>query len=648
MTHEFSILDEAKTLLDGLTLANSRVTRRYPGEPATRQPVHTVYGGAQLFEADLAARLGQRALAALDAYAPDAFTFARAIGMAGADALPAKKKARRALIERVREAPDEARAEHPSAWLAVAVYDRMRAKLEREPVEDFRIDFEDGYGVRPEAEEDATAVRVAEAVAQGHAAGTLPPFVGIRIKPLNEEMKRRAARTLDLFFTTLVARTGGAMPPWLAVTLPKVQCPEQAQTLARLLDRLERRLGLPDKSVKIELMIELTQSIFDPEGRLLLPRLAEACEGRCVGAHFGTYDYTASYGITAAWQAMGHPACQLALGLMKIAYAGTGIALSDGATNVLPVPIHRGEELGKRARRENAAAVHGAWALAYRNIQRSMENGYYQGWDLHPAQLPVRYAATFEHFLRGFDAAAKRLSNFVEKAAQATLVGEVFDDAATGQGLLNYFLRAHGCGAISTEELAATGLTMDELKTRSFVRILEGRSRRLETSARGVDAAAFAPDDDEDEVRSFSEAPSTEAPSTDAPSTDALELVTTFAGVSPEALYDAWLDAATHAAMTGGEATSEARVGGRYTAWDGYIEGTHLELDPPRRIVQSWRSSDFPVDAPDSTLELTFEAIDEGTRLTLRHKNIPAGQGASYEDGWEAHYFAPMRAHFAG
>ena len=261
------------------------------------------------------------------------------------------------------------------------------------------------------------------------------------------------------------------------VTLPKVPVPEQVEALVELLELLEPALGLAPGSVKIELMIELTQSIFDAEGTFLLPRLLAAAKGRCTGAHFGTYDYTASNDITAEYQTMAHPACRLALSLMKIAYANTGIHLSDGATNVLPVPLHRGEKLGKRERAENRDAVHGAWRLAYRHIRGSLENGFYQGWDLHPAQLPIRYAATYAFFLEGFDAAAARLSNFISKAAQATLVGDVFDDAATGQGLLNYFLMALNAGAVSLEELAVTGLSREEIETRSFVRILAGRTR---------------------------------------------------------------------------------------------------------------------------------------------------------------------------
>src|SRR5205085_3713686 len=115
------------------------------------------------------------------------------------------------------------------------------------------------------------------------------------------------------------------------------------------------------------------------------------------------------------------------------------------------------------------------WRLSFSHIHHSLAGGFYQGWDLHPAQLPVRFAACYSFFLEGMSLASARLKNFIEKAAQATLVGDVFDDAATGQGLLNYFLRALNCGAITEDEALATGLTLDELRSRSFVKILKGR-----------------------------------------------------------------------------------------------------------------------------------------------------------------------------
>jgi hypothetical protein len=160
---------------------------------------------------------------------------------------------------------------------------------------------------------------------------------------------------------------------------------------------------------------------------------------------------------------MEHPACDFAKHALQVSLAGTGVWLSDGATNVMPI--------GK-----DADVVHSAMRLHYDHIRHSLAHAYYQGWDLHPAQLVTRYAAVYSFFLEGLDAAGARLSNFVESAAKATLVGDVFDDAATGQGLLNYFLRAINCGAITESEATArTGLTVDELRTRSFLRILEGR-----------------------------------------------------------------------------------------------------------------------------------------------------------------------------
>jgi hypothetical protein len=247
-----------------------------------------------------------------------------------------------------------------------------------------------------------------------------------------------------------------------------------------LLTGLERSARLPRGSLRLELMIETTQAILNDHGESNLPRLLKAARGRCAAAHFGTYDYTAACSITAAHQTMTHPACDFARQMMKVAYAGTGIWLSDGATNVLPVPLHAakdGAPLAVKQKEENRETVHRAWRLHYEHIQHSLVNAFYQGWDLHPAQLPTRYAAVYAFFLEGLDAAGERLRNFVARAAQATLVGEVFDDAATGQGLLNYFLRAINCGAISEEEAQRrSSLTHPELRSGSFVKILKSRS----------------------------------------------------------------------------------------------------------------------------------------------------------------------------
>jgi len=470
-TLESTLATDVADTLTALEAANDRFAAARPGERGDRQPVHVVYGGAHLFRRDSAARLGELALRNLQTYAPDPFAFARILGLPGAETDYADEAAVTAAFI---ADPEALRQTDRAAWLALTVYERVRGKLEREPVEDFRLDFEDGYGNRPDDEEDATALAAAREVAAGLAAGTLPPFIGIRIKPLEGALMRRSIRTLDLFVSTLVGEAG-RLPDNFVVTLPKISVPEQVSTLVRLFEALERRLDLDEGALKLELMIELAHGLFDDRGAFVLPQLLAAAEGRCTGAHFGTYDFTASFGVTAAHQRMDHPGCDFALNLMKAAFAETGVWLSDGATNMMPVAIHRGDPLTAEQAQANLDAVHGAWRLAHRHNRRSLVRGFYQGWDLHPAQLPVRYAACYGFFLEGFDAAAKRLHNFVEQAAKATLVGEVFDDAATGQGLLNYFLRALSCGAVSLEELAVTGLTEAELRSRSFLTILAGR-----------------------------------------------------------------------------------------------------------------------------------------------------------------------------
>jgi hypothetical protein len=287
-------------------------------------------------------------------------------------------------------------------------------------------------------------------------------------------------RTLDIFVSTVLEETGGRLPDNFVVTLPKITVPEQAAALADVFDLLEQRTGLATGSLQMEMMIETTQSIIDSRGEINLPLLLDATRGRCVAAHFGTYDYTASCSITAAHQHMMHPSCDFAKHMMQVSLAGTGIWLSDGATNIMPVAPHRftegGAPLTAEQIAENREVVHRAWKLHYDHIQHSLIGGFYQGWDLHPAQLPTRYAAVYSFFLQSLDAASERLRNFVEKAAKATLVGDVFDDAATGQGLLNYFLRALNCGALTEEEaVELSGLTVAELRSGSFVKILKNR-----------------------------------------------------------------------------------------------------------------------------------------------------------------------------
>lgn len=431
--------------------ANRAFMQHYPGESNRRQAVHTVYGGAHLFKANSPARLGAVALRSLEEYAPDAQTLAESLGVRAGQRL----------------------------WQLI--YERIVEKLRREPVEDFRLDFEDGYGNRADEEEDAHAAGAAAEVARGLEENSLPPFIGIRIKPLNEDLRARSVRTLDIFITALTNATNGRLPPNFVITVPKIQIPAQMTAAIRLFAQLEEKIGLTKDALRIEPMIETPQAIINQRGEVALSSLVDAAEGRCGSVHFGVYDYTASCGITAAYQAMGHPACDFARQMMLVSLAGTGVHLSDGATNILPVGPHRateGKPLTTEQQASNRAAVHAAWRLGFNDNMHSLRTGYYQGWDLHPAQFVTRYAAVFAFFLEGLESASNRLKTFVEKAALASLFGDVFDDAATGQGLLNFFLRGIACGAITEEEALATGLTIEEIRSRSFYKILEGRRKK--------------------------------------------------------------------------------------------------------------------------------------------------------------------------
>lgn len=430
-----------------LKIVNTFHKEIYPGDSPERQPVQTVYGGAQLFKFNTAIRMGELALKAFLENASGVNEFVAALNLDSNDILTEK------------------------------VYFKIKEKLKREPVEDFRIDFEDGFGIRPDKEEDETAAAAAVETAKGMTENTLPPFFGIRIKTFSEEMKRRAVRTLDIYLTKLLKTTSGKLPANFVVTLPKVIAPEQVTALVKILELLEKKLNLKNDTLKFEIMIETTQSVFDTEGRLNMLSLVKAGKGRCKAAHFGVYDYTASCDITAKLQSMNHPVCDFARHMMKVSLAGTGVWLSDGATNIMPVGNHKGENLNSDQKAENKKTIHRAWKLMYEDVMHSLVNGFYQGWDLHPSQLPVRYAAVYMFFLSGLEESTVRLRNFIEKAAQATLAGDVFDDAATGQGLLNYFLRALNCGAVTEEEILQSGLTIDEVRGKSFLKILENRRK---------------------------------------------------------------------------------------------------------------------------------------------------------------------------
>ena len=482
LTSDF--LSELAARLDA---AHKSQDRRYPGSSFERRPIHVVYGGAHLFKSATARRLGDIALRSLDDFAPDFISFAKAIGLPGSErlsatALDSTTPDFTALEKSIESDAEAAACENPAAWLAYTVYKRVREKLTREPVEDYRIDFEDGYGNRPDAEEDAHAVAAAKELAAGIRANSLPPFFGVRIKPFTAALRERSLRTLDLFLSELASHARETLPKQFRIMLPKVTLPDEVSALADVCSRLEPLLDFEPGALRIEIMIESPRAIFNERGEVGVLPLVAAARGRCIGAHFGPYDYTASLDIAAPTNALTHSASDFAREIMQVALAGTGVALSDGPTNILPIPPHTAGEaaakgqsapLTAKERGENAVVVHRAWRLHFQNIRHALAAGFYQGWDLHPAQLPVRYAATYSFLLENLDSTSRRMRNFIDAAAQATRLGHVFDDAAMAQGLLNYFRQAINCGALTPTELESrTTLTPADLRASSFAQIL--------------------------------------------------------------------------------------------------------------------------------------------------------------------------------
>jgi citrate lyase beta subunit len=313
------------------------------------------------------------------------------------------------------------------------VLDRVEAKLRREPVEDLRIDFEDGYGAPEDDVEDMDAESTAHIVSRWLEAGTAPPSFGLRIKSFDTKaLRERGLRTLDIFLTAL-----GEVPPGFVITFPKVTSADQIEVFGDVLD-------LFGKPLKFEIQVETTQSVVDGDGRLAIPQFIEAGRGRVTGLHFGTYDYTAGCGLSAAQQHLAHGACDFARHVMQVSAAGTGVRLSDGSTNVLPVGDQK---------------QHG-WDTHYRLVRRSLEHGFYQGWDLHPVQLVTRYAAVYAFYREGLDADAARLKSYVQRVS-----GGVLDEPATAQALSSFFLRAVACGALDPVEVqVATGLDESALR----------------------------------------------------------------------------------------------------------------------------------------------------------------------------------------
>ena len=456
-----------------------------PNNVNRREPIHVVYGGAHLFTAETPQKLGKLALKSLETYAPNFVEFAYSMWLAGADTLPKFADVIESLETQLKKNPDKVKSENFAAWFAWTVYQKTIEKLKREPIEDFRIDFEDGYGFRSDEEEDGHAISASNELAKSFLANKITPFCGFRIKSFAPETKKRAVRTLNLFLENLIKKTDGKLPENFVITLPKITHHKEIKDLRKRLEKFEAKNNLPKNSIKIEIMIETPQSIVDKKGNIPLAKFVEAGKQRVNSAHFGAYDFTASLGISAVHQHLRHESCNFARQMMLVSLSPLNIRLSDSVTTEMPIAIHKGKNLSDKQIRENKRAVHAAWRTHFNNVTYSQINGFYQSWDLHPAQLVARYAANFAFFLESEDAQKKRLKGFIEKATQANMTGNTFDDAASANGLLNFFTRALNSGAMNEKEiLEATSLSADELRSASFLKIMENRRNKSAKTAK--------------------------------------------------------------------------------------------------------------------------------------------------------------------
>ena len=409
MTQDFDALaDKLDVRLAG---ADAALAAAYPGDSGRRQPVHTVYVPADRYDSNTVGDWADAARQALAAHGGSATELAHALDL--------------------------------RSDIAGEIYERIRLKLDTEAIEDLRIDLEDGYGIRPDADEDATAVAAARALAESVAAGKAAPFHGIRIKSFEAPTRRRGVRTLQLFMQALVE--AGGLTDRFGITLPKVTSVEQVEAFVFALERVEQQCLLGAGALRFEIQVETPQAILGSDGTALIARMLHAGAGRVTGLHYGTYDYSASLGVAAGYQSLEHPVADHAKAVMQLAAAGTGVFVSDGSTNVLPV--------GDRN------TVHEAWRLHVRLVRRSLEQGIYQGWDMHPAHLPSRYVATYSFFREGLPSAAERLRAYVHGGHSGFL-----DEPATAAAMAGYLLRGLVCGAVDADELdTLVGVAPDAL-----------------------------------------------------------------------------------------------------------------------------------------------------------------------------------------
>lgn len=387
-----------------LRSVDSELAQRYPGDRAG-QPIHTVYVSAADATPELPKEWG-----------------ANAIELAG--------KHSDVLTELVSE----------------EALTRTLNALRWRPVQDLRLDFEDGYGTRGDEVEDRDALHAGAVLA------ALPAEVvsrGIRMKGLTTLEWERAVRTLEK-----VLEGASGVPDGFVFTIPKIRSADQAEAAVLLCQAIESAHGLPEGALKFELQIESPQAVIAADGTATVAQAIHRSAGRCTGLHYGTYDYSAACGIAPQFQSLEHPVADHAKAVMQAAAAQTGVWVCDGSTQVLPIGTD--------------AEVRTALARHYRLVTRSLERGYYQGWDMGAGHLATRWLATFAFYRTALGVAAPRIGRYLDRQG-----GAVVDEPATAQALATVVLRGLDCGAFGPDEVtalvpAATVTVLHQLRERKM------------------------------------------------------------------------------------------------------------------------------------------------------------------------------------
>ncbi|WP_062348297.1 DUF6986 family protein [Herbidospora yilanensis] len=346
---------------------------RFPAREIAWQPVHTVYVPANLLTASTVADWGAEAAGLLGLVTPGEFA-----ALFGGD-----------------------------------VHDRVARTLAREPVQDLRIDFEDGY---TGADEDADAVRAAEAVA---AMPALPRRWGVRVKSFADGDPGRSLRTLRGFLERVVELKGG-LPDGFVITFPKVLMESYLGMFARSLAEIEHDLGLP--ALGFEMQVEAPQTILFLQRS---PDLVANLRGRLRAAHFGVFDYTAACGLPPHEQRLDHPACDHARHVMQTVLHPEGVELSDGSLAAAPASSSRDDVLA-------------LWRRHAETVRHSLAHGFYQGWDMHPSHLVSRFAVVYAHHLATYAEYRARVDAWRARRQE----GGVLDEPATIKTLVAALRRA--------------------------------------------------------------------------------------------------------------------------------------------------------------------------------------------------------------